>query len=192
MPCRPLRCSVCSSSSATACASARTAGGAPRCNGVSSSVRPLANGVQMNEMLCAMKRRALDCRAASTRLRVPSVRTRSVACKPSPAVSPKAVSWWITTSGSARCTNSISRAASNTSPITGVAPIACKIAAPSALRVIATTRWPACTSIGTSWRPMAPEPPAMKTFMARRSTVLPAQPCTRRESAGACSRSARP
>ena len=79
--------------SATDSASGRIDGDASRYSGVSSSVTPLSTGVQMKEMLCAMKRRAVDAFAASTRLRVPSVRTRMVSASGSTPVAPKAVSW---------------------------------------------------------------------------------------------------
>jgi hypothetical protein len=44
--------------------------------------------------------------------------------------------------------------------------MACRRVAASALRVSAVTRQPVRTSSGTKWRPIAPLPPAMKTFIA--------------------------
>jgi hypothetical protein len=107
----------------------------------------------------------------SSRWSVPSVRSRLVAAKPSSSlrksVNPaSAVSWWTTTSGSARVRASITASRSSASRTTGVAPAARSASALSGVRVVPTTVWPLATSRGTSRRPRAPVAPATKIFMA--------------------------
>lgn len=47
----------------------------------------------------------------------------------------------------------------------GVAPIARSSPSFDAVRVVPATACPFATSFGTSWRPMTPVAPAMRTFM---------------------------
>src|SRR5690348_4199882 len=80
----------------------------------------------------------------------------------------------MTTSALDSATRRVSLVSSNTSPTTGDAPICARRGARSAERVRAVTLWPASTRSGTRNRPIAPLPPAMKTFTAggRRSAPV--------------------
>src|SRR5665213_404211 len=116
-------------------------------------------------MLCATIRRTPADFAATTRLRVPSTRSRALRSRPAsypgvPGAHGRSVSWWMMTCGRAISTVCINFTASNTSTTTGSTPSAISAATLSAERVVPTTLWPAARKSGVRRRPIAPPAPA--------------------------------
>src|SRR5919197_1953496 len=97
--------------------------------------------------------------AASTRLRVPSMRRRVFAARSSAL---RSVSSCMIASGASAATASAKAAASYASTTPGRAPAAATCSARSGRRVVPHTSWPAWTSRGSSWRPITPVAPATK------------------------------
>ena len=167
------------SSSATAATTPPNGGGASVNSGASSSLTRSPVGAYANAMLCATTRRAPVASAASTRTRVPSVRTRLFASNTLGSAQSirggSEVSWWITASGEASAMAARTPSASNTSQTTGSAPTASSCAARRTERVIAVTSCPASSSCGTSGVPITPVAPARNTRIACTSVVVEAK-----------------
>ena len=99
---------------------------------------------------------------------MPSMRSRFVASRSLRRRGPpfgSAVNWWMTCVGRAASTAAMSASRSNASATATEAPSFRRSSLLLVERVNAVTGCPAATRARTSGIPMAPEPPATKTFM---------------------------